>query len=70
MLRRCLFGGTALIMALLVTSIVYIRVGWDRMDSACSRDMSDSTVSYTWDFPDGFTCRYSDGSTRSSLMWM
>ncbi|GAA5156698.1 hypothetical protein GCM10023340_45240 [Nocardioides marinquilinus] len=55
-----------------VVATAYYRVGWWRMESACS--LSDATgsvhdsVSYAWTWsPPGFTCTYDDGSTETSL---
>jgi hypothetical protein len=60
------------VVLLVVTGLVYYRVGWSRMESSCS--LSDATgqihdsVSYDWTWqPLGFTCTYDDGSAETSL---
>ena len=56
------------VVGLLVLSVAvagYVRVGWWRMESACSRDDS---VSYDWSWqPLGFQCTYGDGTGETSL---
>lgn len=51
---------------------LYVRVGWDRMEAACSADPPGApvraTVEHGWSWtPPGFTCTYDDGTTRRSL---
>ncbi len=63
------------VVGLLVLSVAvagYVRVGWWRMESACSRDDSASSrhdsVSYDWSWqPLGFQCTYGDGTGETSL---
>jgi len=58
--------------ALAIGTALYVRVGWSRMETACSSDASGESrvgdVSYDWTWqPVGFTCTYVDGSTETSL---
>ena len=57
---------------LLVLALVYVRVGWWRMEAACTTESVGgrpvSSVAFGWSWtPPGFTCTYADGSTESSL---
>lgn len=69
--RRGVFAGVVL-MALLILVVGYVRVGWDRMETACTADRpgeaQTSSVSFEWAWwPPGFTCAYGDGRTETSL---
>lgn len=69
--RRGVFTGVILV-ALLVLVVGYVRIGWDRMESACTADRpgeaQTSSVTFEWSWwPPGFTCRYDDGRTETSL---
>lgn len=62
------------VLALLATTATYVRVGWWRMESACSLEdahgSAHTSVSYSWSWqPLGFQCRYDDGKTSTSL-WL
>jgi hypothetical protein len=64
----------ALILALALSVPIYFRLGWDRMTDHCDHDLdsmahsgTNGSVSYSWDWPGGFTCTFSDGSKRQSL---
>lgn len=58
-------------LALLVATALYLRIGWWRMESACSLDDARAThtsVSFGWSWqPLGFRCTYEDGETDTSL---
>ena len=61
-----------LLVGVLAVTVAYLRVGWWRMESACSLEgASGSTqrsVSYGWSWqPPGFRCTYGDGVTATSL---
>lgn len=53
----------------------YVRVGWDRMTQHCGSELGTisksgadtADVSYSWQWPGGFTCTFSTGETRQSL---
>lgn len=69
--RRGVFAGVVLV-ALLVLAVGYVRIGWDRMESACTADRpgeaQTSSVAFKWSWwPPGFTCTYDDGRTETSL---
>jgi len=60
------------VVSLVIGTALYVRVGWWRMESACSSDAPGASrpsgVSYTWSWqPVGFTCTFTDGSTETSL---
>lgn len=63
-------GVILLVVAVLVLG--YVRVGWDRMEQACTADppgnpqVSSVAFGWSWSAP-GFTCTYGDGQSRSSL---
>lgn len=64
--------GALLVLALLVAMALYFRVGWWRMESACSLDDADgsshNSVSYGWSWrPLGFRCSYDNGKSETSL---
>ena len=64
--------GVATAILLLVATALYLRVGWSRMESACSLDQAHgqihSSVSYGWSWqPLGFQCTYNNGQTSTSL---
>jgi hypothetical protein len=49
----------------------YVRVGWERMETACAANppgaRSWSSVEFGWSWaPTGFQCTYDDGSQRTS----
>jgi hypothetical protein len=57
---------------LAVVSAAYFRVGWTRMEAACSTDppgsSSSQSVEFSWSWdPAGFQCTYDDGRRRTSL---
>lgn len=63
---------TFAVLALLVMAALYFRVGWWRMESACSLDdvhgSVHNSVSYDWSWqPLGFQCTYDNGKTETSL---
>ncbi len=67
-----LVGVSAAIFLVLVATALYIRVGWSRMESACSLDDAHgqihNSVSYGWSWqPLGFQCTYDKGQTSTSL---
>jgi hypothetical protein len=67
-----LFAVTVAVLALLVATALYFRVGWWRMESACSLDngqgSTHNSVSYGWSWqPLGFQCTYDNGETDTSL---
>ena len=69
---RLVAATTMAFLAVLVVSALYLRVGWWRMESACSLDdahgSSRSSVSYGWSWqPLGFRCTYDDGESRTSV---
>lgn len=54
------------VVVVLAAAIVYYRVGWWRMESACAT--TNSNVSYGWSWqPPGFQCTYANGRTETSL---
>jgi hypothetical protein len=72
------YGSTrAIVMALtllvLAASVaIYVRIGWWRMESACSLDDARGpvakSVSYGWSWqPLGFRCTYDNGTADTSL---
>ncbi len=67
-----LVGVVAAILLVLVAMALYLRVGWSRMESACSLDEAHGqihrSVSYggSWQ-PLGFRCTYDNGQTSTSL---
>jgi hypothetical protein len=67
-----LIAVAAAILLVLVATALYLRVGWSRMESACSLGDSHGqihdSVSYGWSWqPLGFHCTYDDGETSTSL---
>lgn len=61
-----------MVLVLLAAAAPYFRVGWWRMESACSLDNAQETiatsVSYDWSWhPLGFQCTYDNGKTQTSL---
>jgi hypothetical protein len=70
-MRRGIFAGVVLL-ALLILVVGYVRLGWDRMESACTADRpgssQTSSVAFEWSWsPPGFTCTYDEGRTETSL---
>lgn len=60
------------VVSLAIGTVLYVRVGWWRMEAACSRDATGDTrpsgVSYDWTWqPVGFTCTFTDGTSQTSL---
>ncbi len=60
------------VLVVLASVALYVRIGWWRMESACSPDRAGGTVaasvSYGWSWqPLGFRCTYDDGTTSTSL---
>lgn len=54
--------------------LLYIRVGWWRMENACLAEPPgaavQSSVSLAWSWrPWGFQCTFGDGTSRTSLMF-
>ena len=71
---RTLLVGVAVVATVLVSALIYLRVGWDRMESHCiatprgSESPAHSSVQFSWTWmPLGFTCTYEDDSTETSL---
>jgi hypothetical protein len=63
---------TVAVLAVLAMTALYFRVGWWRMESACSlsdaRGSIHNSVSYDWSWqPLGFQCTYDNGKTETSL---
>jgi hypothetical protein len=63
---------TVAVLAVLAMTALYFRVGWWRMESACSlndaRGQIHDSVSYDWSWqPLGFQCTYDNGKTETSL---
>ena len=63
---------SAFVVLLVVTALVYFRVGWARMESACGANPPGgpkwSSVEFGWTWsPLGFTCTYDNGRTVTSL---
>ena len=70
MKRAFAMVGTLALLA--VVSGAYFRVGWTRMEAACSADSpgarSWQSVEFSWSWdPTGFQCTYDDGRRRTSL---
>lgn len=68
--RRAL--GPVVLLTLLILVLGYVRIGWDRMESACTSDRPGarqmSSVAFGWSWsPVGFTCAYEDGRSETSL---
>jgi hypothetical protein len=60
------------LMVVAALAALYLRVGWWRMESACSLDDAHGpvahAVSYGWSWqPLGFQCRYDNGTSDTSL---
>jgi len=60
---------TALVLGVLV--LAYVRVGWWRMEAACTSaapgDAAESSVELGWSWaPAGFRCTYDDGRSTTS----
>jgi hypothetical protein len=69
--RRGVFAGVVLV-GLVVLVACYVRIGWDRMESACTADRPGeghtSSLAFEWSWwPPGFTCTYDDDRTETSL---
>ena len=69
--RRGVIAGVVLL-ALVVAVVGYVRIGWYRMESACTADRPGeapvSSVAFEWSWsPLGFACTYDDGRTETSL---
>jgi hypothetical protein len=67
-----LFVVSVAVLAVLAATALYFRVGWWRMEAACSHSDSDwamhNSVSYEWNWqPLGFQCTYANGKTETSL---
>lgn len=62
---------TVALLAVLVLTALYLRIGWWRMESACyagARGAIHDSVSYDWSWrPLGFRCTYGNGETKTSL---
>jgi hypothetical protein len=61
----------AVFVVLLIT-VLYLRIGWWKMESACSLNNAGghihNSVSYDWSWhPLGFQCTYDNGKTETSL---
>ncbi|TIC82188.1 hypothetical protein E8D34_17030 [Nocardioides sp. GY 10113] len=82
-MRRYVITAVLVVTAMVVAVPIYFRAGWDRMTTECGLGdtplderhldevpwsaTGERSVSYSWQWPDGFTCTYSNGHTRSSL---
>ena len=58
---------------LIVLSVGYFRLGWSRMTNECDSQVSRNAlaghtggVAFSWRLNGGFTCRFSDGSSKQS----
>lgn len=63
----CLLAGLVV-----AVSVGYYRIGWTRMEAACSADGPGDpdwrSVEYEWSWgPPGFQCTYDTGSARTAL---
>ena len=73
---RKVIVAVVLTVVLVLAVPIYFRWGWSRMVSECdfSHDafalrhtgVTSESVSYSWHWSDGFTCKYSNGKTRTS----
>lgn len=68
--RGVLVGVVLVALVLLVTG--YVRIGWARMEGACTADRPGeaqrSSVAFGWSWwPPGFNCTYDGGRTETSL---
>jgi hypothetical protein len=78
---RAVVTSIVMVLVAFVAGGMYLKVGWERMATECgSKDQliaklnqfpegptqMSVSVSYSLQFPKGFTCEYSDGSKRSS----
>lgn len=57
---------------LIIFAIAYVRVGWSRMESACTDDSprgpGATSVAFSWSWtPPGFACTYADGRIETAL---
>jgi len=68
-MQSLVVSSAVLVVLLAAGAALYFRVGWDRMESACSEGPT-ASASLSWSVPDGFTCRFHDGTERTSLLWM
>ncbi len=64
----------AALVALVLLAAVYLRIGWTRMDHACTTDVVRPTharsVTFGWSWwPPGFACGYDDGTVLTRLWW-
>jgi hypothetical protein len=64
--------GAAAALLLVVAAAAYLRIGWWRMESACSVENARApiagAVSYGWSWqPLGFQCGYDNGTAKTSL---
>lgn len=71
-LKQRLLAGGFVAAALLVLALAYVRVGWWRMETACTAEPPGgrpvSSVAFGWSWtPPGFICTYGDGRTETSL---
>jgi hypothetical protein len=73
-LRRKSTGVTVgmILLAIAVLALGYVRIGWDRMERACTANPPGNpqatSVAFGWSWSEpGFTCTYGDGRSRSSL---
>ena len=62
------------VFVVLVMAVLYLRIGWWKMESACSLDNASgqihSRVSYGWSWhPLGFQCTYDHGKTTETSLW-
>lgn len=68
-----LLGIVALtVLAVVAATALYLRIGWWKMESACSLDDAQGqvhrSVAYGWSWqPPGFQCTYDHGQTETSL---
>lgn len=66
-----LFGAVVIVVVL---GTGYLRVGWQRMESACTADgpgdQPYSSVAFSWSWsPVGFQCAYDDGDRVDTSLW-
>ena len=63
---------TVAVLVLLAATALYVRIGWMRMESACSLDNAQgaihNSVAYGWSWqPLGFQCTYDNGEAEIAL---
>jgi len=55
----------------LVMTVLYLRIGWWKMESACyASGQIHNSVSYDWSWhPLGFQCTYDNGRKTETSLW-